>query len=135
MVALTIIHVLGSFQIGGAEMVAFNLAASQVALGHRVHVVSLTSGQHGPHAQGFAKAGVVVQGDLERARCPGFALRAQDRPPFLVPSARTEIERNSPQVLPARGGANQPRPTSIAIQGFGLLARPEVHWRTVEEWG
>ncbi len=60
MVALTIIHVLGSFQIGGAEMVAFNLAASQVALGHRVHVVSLTSGQHGPHARGFADAGVLV---------------------------------------------------------------------------
>ena len=30
-------------------MVAFNLAISRVALGHRVHAMSLVSGQHGPH--------------------------------------------------------------------------------------
>jgi glycosyltransferase involved in cell wall biosynthesis len=60
MAGLTIVHVLGSFQIGGAEMVALNLGASQVVLGHRVHVVSLALGQDGPHAQGFAGAGVVI---------------------------------------------------------------------------
>jgi glycosyltransferase involved in cell wall biosynthesis len=55
---LKIAHVLGSFEIGGAEQVALNLAACQVELGHEVHVVSLKAGPDGPHAEGFRKAGV-----------------------------------------------------------------------------
>jgi glycosyltransferase involved in cell wall biosynthesis len=57
---LRIVHVLGSFQIGGAEQVALNLAAGQVELGHEVHVVSLAAGPDGPHADGFRRMRVHI---------------------------------------------------------------------------
>jgi glycosyltransferase involved in cell wall biosynthesis len=58
---LKIVHILGSFEIGGAEQVALNLAAGQVELGHVVHVVSLAGRPNGPHADGFRKAGVQIR--------------------------------------------------------------------------
>jgi glycosyltransferase involved in cell wall biosynthesis len=51
-------HVLTSFEVGGGEQVALNLAASQVALGHSVHVFGLDGRADGPHAENFRRAGV-----------------------------------------------------------------------------
>jgi glycosyltransferase involved in cell wall biosynthesis len=56
---LTIVHVLGSFEVGGAEQVALNLAAAH-AKEHHLHVVSLAPPPDGPHAQNFARLGVGV---------------------------------------------------------------------------
>lgn len=55
-----IVHVLGSFHVGGAEQVALDLARLQVREGHRVHVVSLAAGEHGPNAVRFHEAGVTI---------------------------------------------------------------------------
>lgn len=57
---LTVVHVLGSFEIGGGEQVALNLAAGQKKRGHRVHVVSLAAGPDGPHAHHFEAANVTT---------------------------------------------------------------------------
>lgn len=51
-------HVLTSFEIGGGEQVALNLAAAQAALGHHVHVFGVDGPTGGPHAENFRKAGV-----------------------------------------------------------------------------
>lgn len=58
--ALSIVHVLGSLEVGGAEQVAVNLASEQVKAGHAVYVVSLHTGAWGPHKQSFEKAGATV---------------------------------------------------------------------------
>lgn len=76
--AFTIVHVLGSFQIGGAEKVAYNLAASQVTQGHHVHVVSLAPGEHGPNAEGFATAGVTIH------QVPKFGTTVDPTLPFRL---------------------------------------------------
>jgi glycosyltransferase involved in cell wall biosynthesis len=57
---LTIVHVLTSYEIGGGEQVALNLAAEQVGLGHRVHVVALDGPPNGPHAANFSRAGITA---------------------------------------------------------------------------
>jgi glycosyltransferase involved in cell wall biosynthesis len=73
----TIVHVLGSLEVGGGEQVALNLATGQVALGHRVHVVSLAEGAHGPHAANFRNAGAVVHRVTKRGPSvdPSLSLR------------------------------------------------------------
>lgn len=57
---LTIVHVLTSYQIGGGEQVALNLAGAQVELGHEVHVVALDGPADGPHAASFSRASVTA---------------------------------------------------------------------------
>jgi glycosyltransferase involved in cell wall biosynthesis len=52
-----IAHVLSSFGMGGQERVALDLAAGQVAAGHRVTAVSLAPPPDGPLAAAFAAAG------------------------------------------------------------------------------
>jgi glycosyltransferase involved in cell wall biosynthesis len=53
-------HVLSSFQLGGQERVALDLARQQVRAGLRVAVVSLTPPPDGPLAEEFSAAGVAV---------------------------------------------------------------------------
>jgi len=53
-----IVHVLSSYGVGGQERVALDLAAGQVARGHRVSVVSLAPPPDGPLAAEFTAAGV-----------------------------------------------------------------------------
>jgi glycosyltransferase involved in cell wall biosynthesis len=55
---VVIVHVLSSYGVGGQERVALDLAAGQVARGHRVSVVSLAPAPDGPLAAEFAAAGV-----------------------------------------------------------------------------
>lgn len=55
-----IVHVLSSFGVGGQERVALDLAAGQVARGHRVAVISLAPPPEGPLAEEFRAAGVEV---------------------------------------------------------------------------
>jgi glycosyltransferase involved in cell wall biosynthesis len=55
---VNIVHVLSSYGVGGQERVALDLAAGQVARGHRVSVVSLAPPPDGPLAAEFAAAGV-----------------------------------------------------------------------------
>ncbi len=57
---LSIAHVIGSFEVGGAEQVTLDLASHQVEDGCLVHVLSLAMGEHGPNARRFANAGVRV---------------------------------------------------------------------------
>jgi glycosyltransferase involved in cell wall biosynthesis len=55
---VVIVHVLSSYGVGGQERVALDLAAGQIARGHRVSVVSLAPPPDGPLAAEFAAAGV-----------------------------------------------------------------------------
>jgi glycosyltransferase involved in cell wall biosynthesis len=55
---VNIVHVLSSYGVGGQERVALDLAAGQVARGHRVSGVSLAPPPDGPLAGEFAAAGV-----------------------------------------------------------------------------
>ena len=54
---LRIAHVLGSFEIGGGERVALDLARGQRRAGHEVIAVSLAPGPPGPLAEQFEAAG------------------------------------------------------------------------------
>ena len=56
----SIVHVLSSYGVGGQERVALDLAAGQVARGHRVAVMSLAGEPDGPLAAEFTAAGVAV---------------------------------------------------------------------------
>ncbi len=58
--AIVIAHVLSSFEMGGQERVALDLAREQVARGHRVLAISLAPAPDGPLAEAFASAGVGV---------------------------------------------------------------------------
>lgn len=57
---LRIAHVLGSFEIGGAEQVVLNLVQHQVNDGHRVFVVSLAGGKQGPHEDNLKRVGATT---------------------------------------------------------------------------
>jgi glycosyltransferase involved in cell wall biosynthesis len=57
---LHVVHVLSSFELGGQERVALDLAASQVRAGHRVTALSLAPPPDGPMAAEFAGSGVTV---------------------------------------------------------------------------
>jgi glycosyltransferase involved in cell wall biosynthesis len=54
---LTVAHVLSSFEVGGGERVAVDLAHGQVARGHRVLAISLAPAPDGPHWASFEQAG------------------------------------------------------------------------------
>jgi glycosyltransferase involved in cell wall biosynthesis len=56
----SIVHVLSSYGVGGQERVALDLAAGQVARGHRVAAMSLAGEPDGPLASELAAAGVAV---------------------------------------------------------------------------
>jgi glycosyltransferase involved in cell wall biosynthesis len=56
-----IVHVLSSFDLGGQEQVALDLAACLVRTGHRVTAVSLAPPPDGPLAAEFRAAGVGVE--------------------------------------------------------------------------
>ncbi|HEX3774011.1 MAG TPA: glycosyltransferase [Polyangiaceae bacterium] len=58
MSALTIVHVLSSFQLGGQERVALDLATLQRQAGHRVLAISLARPPQGRLDQAFRDAGV-----------------------------------------------------------------------------
>jgi glycosyltransferase involved in cell wall biosynthesis len=58
--ALVIAHVLSSFEMGGQERVALDLAREQIARGHRVLAISLAAAPDGPIAEAFAAAGAIV---------------------------------------------------------------------------
>lgn len=55
-----IAHVLSSFEMGGQERVALDLAREQIARGHRVLAISLAAAPDGPIAEAFAAAGASV---------------------------------------------------------------------------
>jgi glycosyltransferase involved in cell wall biosynthesis len=66
---MKIAHVLTSFQVGGQEKMARDLAAGQVRLGHEVTAVSLAPGPDGPLGDEFRAAGVKP---VQIAKRPGF---------------------------------------------------------------
>jgi glycosyltransferase involved in cell wall biosynthesis len=57
---LRIAHILGSFEIGGAEQVVLNLVDHQVRDGHQVYAISLTGGKQGPHEHNLQRAGATT---------------------------------------------------------------------------
>ena len=83
--SLNIAHVIGSFEVGGAERVALALAGSQRDQGHRVHAISLAAGPPGPLANAFSDCGVMTrtiakrQGFDTRLTAKLAAFFAQDR--------------------------------------------------------
>ncbi|WP_437904271.1 glycosyltransferase [Sorangium sp. So ce327] len=66
---LAIAHVVSSFQIGGAEQVVVDLAASQRAAGHDVLAVAIAEDPDGPRAEQLRRRGVEVH---LAPKCPGF---------------------------------------------------------------
>ena len=62
----SIVHVLSSFGVGGQERVALDLAAGQVARGHKVSVIGLAGGTPGALADEFAKCGITVENVARR---------------------------------------------------------------------
>jgi glycosyltransferase involved in cell wall biosynthesis len=69
MSTLTVAHVLSSFDMGGQERVALDLAAIQRASGQRVLALSLARTPEGPLASAFRAAGVQTETVAKR---PGF---------------------------------------------------------------
>jgi glycosyltransferase involved in cell wall biosynthesis len=65
---IAIAHVLSSFQQGGQERVAVDLARLQRGAGHEVTAISLAPGPEGPVSAAFRAAGVVVETIAKRAR-------------------------------------------------------------------
>jgi glycosyltransferase involved in cell wall biosynthesis len=55
---VNIAHVLSSFQIGGQEIMAVELASRQFARGHRVAAITLEGAKPGPLEAAFTRAGV-----------------------------------------------------------------------------
>ncbi|WP_437710935.1 glycosyltransferase [Sorangium sp. So ce448] len=66
---LAIAHVVSSFQIGGAEQVVVDLAASQRAAGHDVLAVAIAEDPDGPCAEQLRRRGVEVH---LAPKCPGL---------------------------------------------------------------
>jgi glycosyltransferase involved in cell wall biosynthesis len=60
MTALSIVHVLSSFGMGGQERVVLDLATGQAAAGHRVLTVSLAPPPDGPLAAEFEQKGLEI---------------------------------------------------------------------------
>jgi glycosyltransferase involved in cell wall biosynthesis len=58
MTGLSIAHVLSSFDTGGQERVALDLAKAQRAAGHQVCAISLAASREGPLAEAFRQADV-----------------------------------------------------------------------------
>ncbi|WP_437805887.1 glycosyltransferase [Sorangium sp. So ce1078] len=66
---LAIVHVVSSFQTGGAEQVVVDLAASQRVAGHDVLAVAIAEDPDGPRAEQLRQRGVEVH---LVPKCPGF---------------------------------------------------------------
>jgi glycosyltransferase involved in cell wall biosynthesis len=77
MTELSIAHVLSSFEMGGQECVALDLAKLQRAAGHRVQVLSLSEPPDGPMAERFRAAGALTETVPKRGPSfdPTLALR------------------------------------------------------------
>lgn len=95
---MTVVHVLSSFGVGGQERVALDLAAAQRRAGSVVHAVSLASGDHGPLADEFRRAGVGVHAVAKRGR--GIDLTLVPRLARLVRSLGADVvHTHNPQPL------------------------------------
>ncbi|HEY2405108.1 MAG TPA: glycosyltransferase [Polyangiaceae bacterium] len=80
MSTLSIAHVLSSFDMGGQERVALELATLQRAAGHRVLAVSIAASSEGANANAFRAAGVSVQTVAKGPRFdPSLPLRLAHR--------------------------------------------------------
>ncbi|XXX72122.1 glycosyltransferase [Sorangium sp. So ce134] len=66
---IAVVHVVSSFQTGGAEQVVVDLAASQRAAGHDVLAVAIAEDPDGPRAEQLRRRGVEVR---LVPKCPGF---------------------------------------------------------------
>ncbi|HUS62645.1 MAG TPA: hypothetical protein VMY34_10645, partial [Acidimicrobiales bacterium] len=58
--ALSIVHVLSSYGVGGQERVALDLAIGQRARGHRVGVIALSPPPDGAMAEELERAGAEI---------------------------------------------------------------------------
>jgi len=111
---LNIVHVLGSFQIGGAEQVALNLAAGQVELGHNVHVVSLAAGRDGPHAEGFRRIGAQIH-------------KVPKRGPTIDPSLPIRLALLFRRLRADLAHSHNPQPVIYAAPAALIARIPLVH--------
>jgi glycosyltransferase involved in cell wall biosynthesis len=95
--SLNIAHVIGSFEVGGAERVALALAGSQREQGHRVHAISLMSGPPGPLAHAFSDCGVLTRTIAKR---PGFDTRLSAKLAAFFARDRVDVVHvHNPQPL------------------------------------
>jgi glycosyltransferase involved in cell wall biosynthesis len=110
---LSIVHVLSSFGVGGQERVALDLAAGQVARGHRVAAVSLAGEPDGPLAAELADSGVVV----DRLR------RRDGVDPVLVARLAIAMRRYRPDVV----HTHNPLPLIYGAPAGRLVRAAAIH--------
>lgn len=92
-----IAHVLSSFELGGQERVALELAAAQIRRGHDVAAVSLAPLPHGPLASELRSRGVTVHAV---PKGPGFDARLVVRLAALLRSEGIDVvHTHNPQPL------------------------------------
>jgi glycosyltransferase involved in cell wall biosynthesis len=98
---LVIVHLLSSFDVGGQERVALELARAQVLRGHAVHAVSLAPEPHGALATELTAAGVRVASVPRAARFgPREVLGVIARLQRLLVSLRADVlHTHNPQPL------------------------------------
>src|SRR5450432_3177472 len=92
-----IVHVLSSFDLGGQERVALDLATAQHAHGHEVLVVSLARPPEGPIGAALRKAGVRAETLAKRSNVdPSLPLRLSS---LLAREGAEIVHTHNPQAL------------------------------------
>jgi glycosyltransferase involved in cell wall biosynthesis len=110
---LRILHVLSSFDIGGQERVALELAGAQVRRGHEVAAVSLAPLPHGPLAEDLRARGIAVHG---LPKLPSFDTR------LIVRLVKLLRERDIDVVH-----THNPQPLAYGAAAGRLAGRAVVH--------
>jgi sugar transferase (PEP-CTERM/EpsH1 system associated) len=111
--SLVIAHVLGCFQMGGAEQVALDLAASQRAAGHRVLAIGIAMDPGGPRERQLLERGVEVHLVPRRA---GFDIT-------LIPRLSALFRRNHVSIV----HTHDQQPLIYAAPAARLAGVPVCH--------
>jgi len=124
---LSVVHVLGSFGVGGAERVVVDLAGGQLRNGHRAAVVSL-SAEEGPLRQMFSERGIDTH--LVPKRAHGVDLTLAFRLGALFSGLRPDLIHTH-SVLPLVYASLPGRMRGLAVvhTKHGLdRGRPRAKW-------
>ncbi len=94
---MVIAHILSSFDMGGQERVAVDLARTQVAAGHQVLAISLARGPEGPCAAQFREHGVRADTVAKKLRIdPTLPLRLGR---YLARAGVSVVHTHNPHAL------------------------------------
>jgi glycosyltransferase involved in cell wall biosynthesis len=111
--ALSIVHVLSSYGVGGQERVALDLAIGQVARGHRVAVISLAPPPDGAMADEFREHGITVDRVAKRGGLD----------PTLVPRLAFALRRHHADVV----HTHNPLPLTYGAPAARLVGARAIH--------